>query len=202
VIPTLRNGVSREREKKMLTTPPPLQAEIAMSERTQQKKALNSVWLVLQGPFFIAIGIVFLVLNLSSPYKEMTGYVQNWYDQMNAEGQYAASYLQISTASNDLFIFDKNALHPGQLFKNERVDVYYSYPLPYRIVALQLYDSSGHPTTKFTTTDYTASQHASPLNNPSLDIGGILILLGTLWISVVVFVLVKTRLQLKRALIN
>ncbi len=186
----------------MLTTPPPVSAEIAMSERPEQKKALNSVWFVLQGPFFIGIGIVFLVLNLGSPYKEMTGYVQNWYDQMNAEGQYAASYLQISTASNDLFIFDKNALHPGQLFKNERVDVYYSYPLPYRIVALQMYDRFGHPTTKFTTTDYTVRQNASPLNNPGRDIGGILILLGTLWTGVVVFVLARTRLKLKRAMIK
>src|SRR5713101_679790 len=118
---------------------PPPQSELAINNDVERKKAFNPIWSVLQGLFFIGLGIFFLVINWGSPYKEMTGHVQNWYDYTNVDGQYNASYLQISTDPTDLFIFDKNALHlalTDQLFKNERVDIYYSYPSPKRIVAL------------------------------------------------------------------
>src|SRR5712692_195177 len=56
-------------------------------------------------------------------------------------------------------------LHPAwtdQFFKYERVDVYYNDDTPKSIVALQMYDPFGSPTTKYTTSDYTSSQNASP----------------------------------------
>ena len=148
--------------------------------RSRFKSYFNPVVRILQGLFIIGIGIFLIVVNSGSPYKGITGRIQD-ISAFSPEGQNYTSYLQISTDPNDLFIFDKNALHPfwnGQFFKNERVDVYYSDTTPKRIVALQMYDLFGNPTTKFTTTDYTNSQNTSPLSNIGLDIGVILSLLG------------------------
>jgi len=186
----MSNIVSKEWEKMMLPplsiVPPPRllpEAEMKISEpvvRSRFKRYFNPVVRVLQGLCILGIGIFLIMVNAGSPYKEITGHIQD-ISAFSRDGQNYTSYLQINTDPNDLFIFDKNALHPfwnGQFFKNERIDIYYSNTTPKRIGALQMYDLFGSPTTKFTTTDYTNSQNASPLSNVGLDIGVILILLG------------------------
>ncbi len=172
--------------------------EKALKEDLNPVSRVLPVFRILQGLCMIGIGIFLLVVNSGSPYKEITGHVQDITSLTNANEQYDVRYLQISTDPNTLYIFDKNALHPtwtNQFFKNARVDVYYSDATPRRIGALQMYDLSGRPTTKFTTTDYTNSQNASPISNIGLDIGVILLLLGVLWAGNAIFKLVRTLRQ-------
>ena len=161
-------------------------------EKREPAKASGPLWRILQGMFVIGIGIVLIVLNASSPYKEITGTFQSITD-LNG-----SSYLKISTTPSELYVFDQAALHPawtGTLtVKNERVDVYYnSDETPKRIIALQMYDLTGHPTTKYTTAEYTTSLNASPLSNIGLDVGVLLIVLGALWVGRGVFLLLRTR---------
>ena len=121
--------------------------------RSRLKRYFKSFMHVLSGIFIIGIGIFLLVVNSGSPYKEISGHVLLNTPANSQNGPSKISYVRISTDSNDLFILDANALHPtwnGQFLKNERVDVYYSSDMPNRIGALQLYDLSGRPTTKFT----------------------------------------------------
>ena len=135
---------------------------------------------------------------MGNPYKQMTGYIQNFYQVTNINGEYGASYLQVGTNPDDLFMFNNNALHPawdGQFFKNEKVDVYYIDGTPRRLVALQMYGPSGNLTKKFVTTDYFNSQNASPISNTGLNIGVILILSGALWAGSAVLRLVRTHRQ-------
>jgi hypothetical protein len=199
----MRNIVYREREKMMhLPVPPPWLpgAEMKTEEpidRSRLKRYFKSLMHVLSGLFIIGIGIFLLVVNAGSPYKEITGHVQEDMPAYSQDGQSRTSYLRISTDPNDLFILDKNALQPtwnGQFFKNERVDVYYSGDTPKRIVALQVYDLFGRPTTKFTTTDYINSQNASPISNVGLDIGVILVLLGVSYLFCWAAIYVKGKL--------
>jgi len=172
---------------------PPSLAEIEINDR-ELRKGSSPVWRILQGVFIIGIGIVLLVLNLGNPYKEITGNI------LSITGTNTGSYIQFSTAPNDLYAIDTTALNPGwtgQFLQNARVDAYYnSNDTPKRIVALQMYDLAGHPTTKYTTTEYTNSLHATPLSNVALDFGVLLILLGALWTSRGVFLLVRIRRRL------
>ena len=115
--------------------------------------------------------------------KETTGHITTGYEH-TISGAYDASYSQINTDLNEFYIFDKNTLHPAWTdpVKNARVDIYYSDGTPKHIVALQMYDLFGSPTTKFTTSDYTNSQNASPISNIGLDVGVILIAPG-MWLA-------------------
>jgi hypothetical protein len=162
------------------------------SQAREPGKASSPLWRILQGIFVLGIGIVFIVINSSSPYKETTGTIQSISD-LNG-----SSYLRLNANPGDLYIFDKSALHPawtGQFTVTyERVDIYYnSDDTPKRIVALQMYDLAGHPTMKYTTAEYTDSLNTSPLSNISLDAGVVLILLGALWAGRGVFLLFRTR---------
>lgn len=172
---------------------PPSQAEIEINDR-ELRKGSGPVWRALQGVFIICIGIVLLVLNLGNPYKEITGNI------LSIGATNTGAYMQFSTDPNDLYSIDTTALYPGwtgHFLKNARVDAYYNnHDTPKRIVALQMYDLAGHPTTKYTTTEYTNSLHASPLSNIGLDFGVLLIFLGTLWASMGVFLLIRIRRQL------
>jgi len=162
-------------------------------EKREPGKGSTPGWRILQGVFIIGIGIVFLVLSLGNPYKEITGKI------LSITATNNGPYMQFSADPNDLYYIDTTALQPywtDQFLKNARVDAYYNDDdTPKRIVALQMYDLAGHPTTKYTTTEYTNSLHASPLSNVGLDFGVVLILLGALWASRGVFLLVSIRRQ-------
>jgi hypothetical protein len=168
-----------------------MQTELG-SEKKEPRKRLYPDWRILQGVFIIGIGIVFLVLNWGSPYKEITGKILGTTD-INT-----SAYIRFSTDPNDLY--DTTGLYPGwtgQFIQNARVDAYYdSNDLQKHIVALQMYDLSGRPTVKYTTTEYTNSLNPSPFSNIGRDIGVAVILLGLLWASRGVFLLVRTGRQL------
>lgn len=167
-------------------------------DRSRLKRYFKSFMHVLSGLFIIGIGIFLFVVNVGSPYKEISGHVLLDTPANSQNGPSSTSYVRMSTDPNDLFILDANALHPtwnGQFFKNERVDVYYSSAMPYRIGALQMYDLSGRPTTKFTTTDYTNSLNASPISNVGLDSGVLLVLLGVSYLFCWAAIFIKGNLR-------
>lgn len=137
---------------------------------------------IFQGLFFIALGCVFIVANASTtnPNKEITGHITKLYEH-TLNGHYDSNWLQINTDPQELYIFDKNALHPawkGQFYSGARIDIYYIDETPRRVIALQFYDPFGDPTTKYTTDAYHASQPSMPLSSVGLDIGLILALIG------------------------
>lgn len=154
---------------------------------------------IIQGLLIILIGIAFIASNAAnSSYKEITGHITDGYTH-TTNGVYDATYLQINTDPNELYIFDKNTLTPAWTtpIKHARVDIYYSDGTPKQIVALQMYDLFGSPTTKYTTSDYLNKQNASPVSNIGLDVGVILVVLGVLRIGNAVFKIVKALRQQK-----
>ena len=166
--------------------------------RRDMKKS-GPVARILQGLFILAVGVVIMAVNLStisSPFQKVTGHITET-DEHLVNGAYDASYLQIDTSS-DIFIFDRNAFHPvwnDQVYKRQRVDVYYQDGTPKKVVALELYDLFGGPSTRFTTAEYdTAIKNPS---NPSLAfiIGALIALAGLLWIARSVWILVMPRLS-------
>jgi hypothetical protein len=145
---------------------------------------------IFQGLFFIALGLVFIVANASSsnPNKEITGHITQLYEH-TVNGQYDSNWLQINTDPQNLYIFDKNALHPAwnnKFFIKERVDIYYLDETPRRVTALQFYDLFGDPTTKYTTDAYQPNQPGMPLTSTGLDIGLVLALIGLFLIGLTV----------------
>jgi len=127
----------------------------------------GSIVRMLQGIFVLGLGIVFIIANANTgnPYKEIAGRVQNLYVK-TINGQYNANILNISTDPQDLFVFDKNALHPtwnDKFFKDEEIDVHYLDETPKTIVAFQFYDQYGNPLSLYTTSVYQPEQQ-----NPSV----------------------------------
>ena len=172
------------------------------SSAEMQKKFQNSKipgWGILQGLFIVIIGIAFIASNATnSPYKEITGHITDAYIH-TTNGVYDATYLQISTDSGEFYIFDKNTLSPtwhDPVIK-ERVDIYYSDDTPKHVVAIQMYDLFGSPTTKYTTSEYRNNQNTPPLSNIGLDVGVILVVLGALGTGNATFKLVRTVRQRK-----
>ncbi len=167
----------------------------------QKKFRRNTIpgWNVLQGLFLVVIGVAFIVSNATgSPYKEITGHIIGGYEH-TINGAYDATYLQINTDPNDFYIFDKTTLTPTWTspILHERVDIYYNDTTPKHIVAIQMYDLYGDPTTKFTTSEYLNNQPASPISNIGLDIGVILVVLGAVWTGNAVFKLIRKFRQRK-----
>ena len=170
------------------------------SRAEMQKKFQHSKipgWNILQGLFLVVIGIAFIASNATgSPYKEITGHITGGYVH-TINGVYDATYLQISTGPNEFFIFDKSTLTPAwnTPVLHARVDIYYSDGTPKHVVAIQMYDVYGDPTTKYTTSEYLNNQQASPVSKIGLDVGVILVVLGVLWSGNAIFKLVKSRRQ-------
>ena len=122
-------------------------------------------------------------------YKEISGRIQDLYVH-TINGQYHSNWLHINTDPQDLFIFDKNALHPAwndQFFKGEQIDIYYVDETPKTVVALQFYDKLGDPLTKYTASDYQPNQQSTPLTNIGFDIGVVLSNIGLLMIGFAIY---------------
>jgi hypothetical protein len=79
----------------------------------------------------------------------------------------------------------------AHVFKRERVDVYYVDGVPRRVVALQLYNQFGDPTTKFTTIDFDNNQN-TPQTNVGFDIGIGILIVGLLITGFAVFNFIKS----------
>lgn len=174
----------------------------ARSSAEMQKKFQRDKipgWGILQGLFIVVIGVAFIASNATgSSYKEITGHITDGYEH-KTNGVYDATYLQINTDPNEFFIFDKNMLTPVWPIPvlHARVDIYYSDGPPKHVVAIQMYDVFGSPTTKYTTSEYRNNQNAPPLSNIGLDIGVILVVLGALGTGKAVFKLVRAFRQRK-----
>ena len=141
---------------------------------------------MLQGIFVMGLGIVFIIANANtgSPYKEISGHVQNLYVK-TVNGQYNSNILNISTDPQDLFVFDKNALNPpwkDKFFKGEEVDIHYLDETPKTIVAFQFYDQYGNPLTLYTTSVYQPEQQ-----NPSVISVGFVIGVGLAIVGLLIF---------------
>ncbi len=157
----------------------------------------GSITRVLQGMFFLGLGLVLMFVQATpdNQYHVVSGKITDLYVH-TVNGQYDSNWLHISTDPQDLFLFDKNALHPkwdAQLFKGELVDIYYIDQTPKRVVALQLYDQFGVPLTKYTTSDYQPNQQSTPVTNAGFDIGVVLSMIGLLMIGFAVYKAIQVR---------
>jgi hypothetical protein len=143
---------------------------------------------MLQGVSFIALGIVFIVANantVSSPYKEISGRVQILYVH-TIDGRYDSTFLKINSDPQDLFIFDKNALHPAwneRFYQGEEIDIHYLDKTPKKIVAFQFYDQYGNPLTFYTTSDYQPQQLNPSVIKVGFVIGAALSIIGLLMLG-------------------
>ncbi len=120
------------------------------------------VGILLQGALIAFVGLLVTIFNLNNsvPIEKTSGAIQSDYVHSHADtpGNYVynASWLQIST-SIDLFIFNKNDFHPtwnDHVIRGQKVDIYYAGQSPKTILAIQLYDDGGNPSTRYTTTAY------------------------------------------------
>jgi len=155
---------------------------------------------ILQGTLIILIGIGLILANLNymGQIKKITGVVQNEYTHSHQDAQtgdnfaYDATYLAVST-NNELFIFNKYDLHPAwddaQVFKGEKVDVYYGDETPQKVFAIQFYSIMGSLSQKFTTNNFDTNPNTYPKSDISsqaqiwiTEFGLFLICLGMLLI--------------------
>ena len=152
---------------------------------------------ILQGLFIAAIGVVIIVVNLNTTvqFQKVSGHITE-IDESTANGVYKASNLSIDS-SDDIFIFNKDNFTPtwsDNVYKRQRVDVYYQDGTPKKVVAIVLYDPFGTSSSKFTTSDYDAAMKGST-SSPSLAliIGAIIVLLGWFWTVRAIWLMVIAR---------
>lgn len=152
--------------------------------RLPSKKKIYSMR-ILQALLILLIGSGLIVLDLSMDYsvKKITGHIQDQQEEL-INGKYQATYLTLD-GSKDKFVFDKGAFSPvwdGQIYKGQRVDLYYQDGWPKKVLAIQLYDLYGSEQQKYVTPAFaTASSHATP---PIwlLIFGGLLDAFGLFWL--------------------
>lgn len=167
---------------------------IAMKSSRSDK---GSVVRMLQGIVVMGLGIVFIIANANtgSPYKEISGRVQNFYVK-TVNGLYNSNVLNISSDPQDLFVFDKNALHPtlkDKFFKGEEIDIHYLDETPKTIVAFQFYDQYGNTLTLHTTSIYQPEQQNSSVIRVGFSIGAGLAIVGLLMFGFALYHTVKSR---------
>jgi hypothetical protein len=170
-------------------------AKPVIKKSSQRDK--GSITHILQGIFVLVLGLVFIIANANPgiQYKEISGRIQDLYEH-TINGQYNSNWLSIYSDPQDIFIFDKNALHPAwnyQFFKGEQIDIYYVDEIPKTVVALQFYDQLGDQLTKYTTSDYQPNQQSTPLTNIGFDIGVVLSIIGLLMIGFALYHAINNR---------
>ena len=161
------------------------------------KRDKGSIVRMLQGIFVIGLGIVFIIANANtgSPYKEISGHVQNFYVK-TVNGLYNSNILNISTDPQDLFVFDKNALHPplkDKFFKGEEIDIHYLDETPKTIVAFQFYDQYGNALTLYTTSLYQPEKQNPSVISVGFFIGVGLAIVGLLMFGFALYHTIKNR---------
>ena len=165
------------------------------------------VGILLQGALIAFVGLLVTIFNLNNsvPIEKTSGAIQSDYVHSHADtpGNYVynASWLQIST-SIDLFIFNKNDFHPtwnDHVIRGQKVDIYYAGQSPKTILAIQLYDDGGNPSTRYTTTAYDKNPNAYFTPGAGLDVGLGIFAVGLL-IAIVGALVVATRHRRRVAL--
>lgn len=151
----------------------------------------GSVVRMLQGIFVMGLGIVFIIANANtgSQYKEISGHIQDSYVH-SINGQYDSNILAVNTDPQDLFIFNKNALHPAwneHYYKGEEIDIHYIDETPKTVVAFQFYDQYGNPLTQYTTSNYQPDQQSKAVTNVGFVIGAALSTIGLLMLGFAIF---------------
>lgn len=164
------------------------------------------VGILLQGALIAFVGLLVTIFNLNNsvPIQKTSGAIQS--DYVHSQGipgnyVYHASWLQIST-SNDLYIFNKNDFHPtwnDHVIQGQKVDIYYTGQSPKTVLAIQLYDEGGNPSTRYTTTAYDQNPNAYFTPGAGLDVGLGIFAVGLL-IAVVGALVVATRYRRRVAL--
>lgn len=151
------------------------------------KLSRSSLWL---GIWLIALSIaLFWVFHpVSTPIPQTSGHIQVAAEHALG-GRTNVIVLQFMN-SNDVYIANPKNFTPAlptQLAPGTHVDLYYQDGTPRQIIALQLYNASGQPTTKYITATYAAMQ--PQLLSWRTIIPGLLALLGlllagrTLWLQ-------------------
>lgn len=151
----------------------------------------GSIARILQGIFVIGLGFVFIIANANTgnQYQEISGHIQDSYVH-TINGQYNSNILTINTDSQDLFIFNKNALHPAwneQFYKGEEIDIHYIDETPKTVVAFKFYDQYGNPLTQYTTSNYQPNQQSVSVTNVGFVIGAVLSTIGLLILGFAIF---------------
>jgi len=167
---------------------------IAMKSSRRDK---GSVVRILQGLVVMGLGIVFIIANANtdSPYKEISGRVQNFYVK-TVNGLYNSNILNISTDPHALFVFDKNALHPAlkdKFFKGEEIDIHYLDETPKTMVAFQFYDQYGNALTLYTTSIYQPEKQNPSVTGVGFFIGVGLAIAGLLMFGFALYYAINQR---------
>ncbi len=143
------------------------------------------VGILLQGALVVLVGTLIAVFSLNNtvPIKKVTGAIQH--DYVESRTNYASgsqiydnTYLDIG-GTDGVFIFGKNNFHPvwdDHVFVGQRVDIYYVDGTPRQVLALQLYDESSNPSTRFTTSAFDQDPHAYHM--PGIGVEGGLAVMG------------------------
>ncbi len=148
-------------------------------------KLKGPVGILLQGALIAFIGALVAVFSLNNTtlIKKATGIIQHDYveshtDYASGSQVYDNTYLDIG-GTDGVFIFGKNNFHPvwdDHVFVGQRVDIYYVDGTPRQVLALQLYDESGNPSTRFTTPPF--DQDPRAYHMPGIGVEGGLTVMG------------------------
>jgi hypothetical protein len=176
-----------------------------------RKSGLPAPWRIPLALALLILGICLIVLDPVNPYHKITGHIQKFYGAEQL-GDNSIS-LQLDTAPHTLYYIEQVPYDPAlpvQLPQGALVDVYYTNVswqnnhaganvvsdtgVVWQIGAIQVYSSSGYPTTEYTTADYRASLGVSPFSNVWRDVGAILVLLSA-FIAMIAVTPVRFRRQ-------
>lgn len=127
-------------------------------------RSRGPIALILQGFFFILIGLIVALLNLNhvGHIQKVTGSISD---------VFGGSYISLA-GSQDAYTFVLDDFHPhwnGIFFQGQKVDIYYESQMANLVVAMQLYDRLDNPSLKLTTTAY--DQNPSIYQIPGLSPG-------------------------------
>jgi hypothetical protein len=158
---------------------------------------------LLQGMLIALIGVILLVVNFADSYgqiKTMSGHLVQDYIRTD-NGEYNASLIQIDTG-NQIFIFDGTAMQPEWSDDappiGQKLEVYYEDDvMPYKVLAIQLYDSSGNPSILFATPGFKkgSTTYQKTTVDPAIGTG---VLLFGLFVALIGAVLVYMRTRDRR----
>lgn len=138
---------------------------------------------LLQGMLIAFIGLILLVVNFANSYgqiKTMSGHLVQDYIRTD-NGEYNASLIQIDTG-NQIFIFDGTAMRPEWSDYappiGQKLEVYYEDDvMPYKVLAIQLYDTSGNPSILFATSGFKqgSTTYQKTTVDPRIGVGVLLV---------------------------
>lgn len=134
-------------------------------------RSRGPIALILQGFFFVLIGLIVALLNLNhvGNIQKVTGSISD---------VFGGAYISLA-GSQDAYTFVLDDFHPhwnGVFFQGQKVDIYYESQMANLVVAIQLYDRFDNPGLKLTTAAYDQNHNTYQIPGLSPGVGiGILI---------------------------